>query len=599
MASYRSALMANSVDGLVAPSTHVSRRTKSSTPANLVTRVWFVAWLALAAPAVIIGSVVWLRFEQAPDWFIPLIGVWLAQSPLTSFVLAKLTCQKPLRDIQQLDRALKRLAGKDFETAVSNEVIGDLRPMVRHLSQIGELLAEFEMAKVREQYGAETKLSQHRGEVEQLLFDNSRLQREAEILKEFAGYISRDLSAAQICGKLIATLENKIQYSIIQVFLCEKEPCDQLVPAAIHDQDRNVRLVGDYIRELSAIRVPDLSRRSVFGWSLQTKKPLTLRDAASETWIEGFHAGMRSQMVVPMQATGGLAGILALGAAEPGAYSKSDERLVSSLAGLAAVAIHNVRLNAEAAKVEALRTLDRLKSELLSTVSHELRTPLASIKGYSTTLLRRDVEWTRDDQIEFLSIIDEEADRLNTMIDDLLQMSEIEAGILKIRRRSTNIGKLTQKVVKRVKARAQSHNINCQVAPNLRETNVDARRLEQVMHNLVENAVKYSPEGGEIEVRVDQEDSRIRFSVADQGIGIALEDQGRVFDRFYRVEGSLARETGGSGLGLAICRGIVEAHGGKIWVESAPGAGSVFTFAVPVTSSEDDDTTNVELEVDE
>ena len=300
-------------------------------------------------------------------------------------------------------------------------------------------------------------------------------------------------------------------------------------------------------------------------------------------------------MVVPLLASEKLLGLLFLGADEVSLYSKSDEHLVASVAGLAAVAIHNVHLNAEAAKVDALREIDRLKTELLSTVSHELRTPLASIKGYSTTLLRSDVEWDQDEQTEFLGMIDEEADRLSNLIDDLLEMSAIEAGVFRIRRRMTDVGKLVQKLVKRTRAHVQLHKLSCHVQPGLNETAVDARRVEQVVSNLLENAIKYSQDGGRIRVAVEEIDSKIVISVADQGIGIPQDEIGLIFDRFYRVKGFQSYETGGSGLGLAICRGIVEAHGGQIWVESDAGEGSVFTFSIP-TSRVDEEENNLVME---
>ena len=270
-------------------------------------------------------------------------------------------------------------------------------------------------------------------------------------------------------------------------------------------------------------------------------------------------------------------------------YNKSDEHLVASVAGLAAVAIHNVHLNAEAAKVDALRELDRLKTELLSTVSHELRTPLASIKGYSTTLLRSDVEWDQEEQTEFLGMIDEEADRLSSLINDLLEMSAIEAGVFQIRRRMTNVGKLAQKLVKRTRAHTQMHKLSCHVKPGVSETAIDVRRIEQVVSNLLENAIKYSQDGGRISVVVEDSGSTVLVSVADQGIGIPREEIGLIFDRFYRVQDSRSYETGGSGLGLAICRGIVEAHGGQIWVDSEAGKGSVFTFSIPITRVEEEE----------
>ncbi len=571
------------------------RQSSTSTPAGLGTRAKFVVWLALVLPVVVLGGLGLLDFGRLPAWFLPFVGAWLLTSPISALVLTRLVFQRPLRDIHQIERSVRRLASHDFDTPVPTEVISELGPLAKHLQQLGQLLAEFEMTTVRGHSDAEARIGHQRDVVDHLSVENSRLQKESEILRELASYITRDLGAPQICGKLIATLEDKIRFSMVEVYLCEGEPCERLVLAAKYDRKRNVRLVGDYIREFNAIDVSKLSRRNILAWPLRTGNPLTIRDFANQAWIESTESELSSQMVVPLLASEKLLGLLFLGADEVSLYSKSDEHLVASVAGLAAVAIHNVHLNAEAAKVDALREIDRLKTELLSTVSHELRTPLASIKGYSTTLLRSDVEWDQDEQTEFLGMIDEEADRLSNLIDDLLEMSAIEAGVFRIRRRMTDVGKLVQKLVKRTRAHVQLHKLSCHVQPGLNETAVDARRVEQVVSNLLENAIKYSQDGGRIRVAVEEIDSKIVISVADQGIGIPQDEIGLIFDRFYRVKGFQSYETGGSGLGLAICRGIVEAHGGQIWVESDAGEGSVFTFSIP-TSRVDEEENNLVME---
>ena len=597
MASFRgNALAAPSATRAESVAIPVRRRQSStSTPAGLGTRAKFVVWLALVLPVVVLGGLGLLDFGRLPAWFLPFVGAWLLTSPISALVLTRLVFQRPLRDIHQIERSVRRLASHDFDTPVPTEVISELGPLARHLQQLGQLLAEFEMTTVRGHSDAEARIGHQRDVVDHLSVENARLQKESEILRELASYITRDLGAPQICGKLIATLEDKIRFSMVEVYLCEGEPCERLVLAAKYDRKRNVRLVGDYIREFNAIDVSKLSRRNILAWPLRTGNPLTIRDFANQVWIESAESELSSQMVVPLLASEKLLGLLFLGADEVSLYSKSDEHLVASVAGLAAVAIHNVHLNAEAAKVDALREIDRLKTELLSTVSHELRTPLASIKGYSTTLLRSDVEWDQDEQTEFLGMIDEEADRLSNLIDDLLEMSAIEAGVFRIRRRMTDVGKLVQKLVKRTRAHVQLHKLSCHVQPGLNETAVDARRVEQVVSNLLENAIKYSQDGGRIRVAVEEIDSKIVISVADQGIGIPQDEIGLIFDRFYRVKGFQSYETGGSGLGLAICRGIVEAHGGQIWVESDAGEGSVFTFSIP-TSRVDEEENNLVME---
>jgi len=215
-------------------------------------------------------------------------------------------------------------------------------------------------------------------------------------------------------------------------------------------------------------------------------------------------------------------------------------------------------------------------------VSHELRTPLASIKGYATSLLRTDVEWDDETRREFLQIIDEESDRLSGLIADLLEMSEIEAGVLRVEKEPVRLPRLAQKVAKKLRPSARDHSITVTTAPDVPETMGDPRRLEQVLHNLIVNAIKYSADGTSVAVRVEKSDSNVLVSVKDQGIGIPPEHLEHVFERFFRVDGKMARETGGSGLGLPICRGLVEAHGGRIWVESQVNVGSTFFFSIPI-----------------
>jgi PAS domain S-box-containing protein len=231
------------------------------------------------------------------------------------------------------------------------------------------------------------------------------------------------------------------------------------------------------------------------------------------------------------------------------------------------------------------RELDEMKSQLLSTVSHELRTPLASIKGFATTLLRQDVQWDEDSRREFLSIIDAESDRLSELIGNLLDMSRIEAGTLRIEAEPIDLGALLDETSEAFQRMASSHRFRVDQPPRLPQVLADPRRIRQVLRNLVENAVKYSPGGGEIVVVAQAGPDQVEVSVSDQGIGIAAEDLERIFDRFYQVDSASTRKVGGSGLGLSICKAIVEAHGGRIWVESELGRGSTFYVSLPSISA--------------
>ncbi len=233
------------------------------------------------------------------------------------------------------------------------------------------------------------------------------------------------------------------------------------------------------------------------------------------------------------------------------------------------------------------KELDQIKSQLLSTVSHELRTPLASIKGFATTLLRQDVEWDENSRREFLSIIDEESDRLTELISNLLDMSRIEAGGLRVEPEPVDLGPIIQETAAGFQVMTHDHRFVVHQPPFLPQVFADSRRARQVLRNLVENAVKYSPAGGEIAISAQLRDDSIQVSVADEGIGIEHEDLDHIFDRFYQVDSASTRKVGGSGLGLAICRAIVEAHGGRIWVESQLGMGSTFHFTLPLARPSD------------
>lgn len=231
------------------------------------------------------------------------------------------------------------------------------------------------------------------------------------------------------------------------------------------------------------------------------------------------------------------------------------------------------------------READAMKSQLLSTVSHELRTPLASIKGFATTLLRQDVKWDEATQRDFLRIIEEETDRLAEIIDNLLDMSQIEAGVLRIAKEPTQLRQLIREIVDEMRMRTEAHYFVVDLPAELPRVLIDPRRIRQVLHNLIGNAIKYS-KGGQISVACEVEADHVVVSVADQGEGIQPQFIDKIFERFFQVDGASTRRVGGSGLGLSISRGIVEAHGGKIWFESVVGQGSTFRFTLPLAPNE-------------
>jgi signal transduction histidine kinase len=223
-----------------------------------------------------------------------------------------------------------------------------------------------------------------------------------------------------------------------------------------------------------------------------------------------------------------------------------------------------------------------MKSQLLSTVSHELRTPLASIKGFATTLLRKDVTWDEDSRHEFLCIIDQESDRLTELIGNLLDMSRVEAGTLRVEPKPTDLQPIIEETAAEFQVMTHRHQIRVDLPPSLPQVQADLRRARQVMRNLVENAVKYSPAGGAITIAAEVKKNHVEIRTVDQGLGIEPEHLDRIFDRFYQVDSASTRKVGGAGLGLSITKAIVEEHGGHIWAESKVGKGSTFYFTLPL-----------------
>jgi two-component system sensor histidine kinase KdpD len=238
------------------------------------------------------------------------------------------------------------------------------------------------------------------------------------------------------------------------------------------------------------------------------------------------------------------------------------------------------RLMEEAAEAEILREVDRLRSELIANVSHEIRTPLGLIEIASSSLLMEDVEFDGETQRQFLQGIRDETDRLKAIVDNLLNLSRLESGRLHLHKQPTNLALLARQVMEGTKLQAPEH---CLVAelPGALIARVDPVQVEQVLRNLLSNAVKYSPAGGTIAVRGWEDGAEVTLCVEDEGIGIPDGEQQRIFERFHRVDSTLVHAVSGVGLGLAVCRGIVDAYGGRIWVESAPGEGSRFYVTLP------------------
>jgi len=261
-------------------------------------------------------------------------------------------------------------------------------------------------------------------------------------------------------------------------------------------------------------------------------------------------------------------------------FETTDLDVLGIFARQATATIQQARL--AASTLAEKRRLESMQSSFVSIVSHELQTPVSIIKGYAGTLARPDGPWSRDTVIRVAHTIEEECDRLYRLITDLLDISRIQAGRVAMSIGPVDLPDLAETLAERSRPRSDRHTFSTDFPADFPTIRGDREKLRQALGNLVDNAIKYSPSGGNIVIGGRVGPDQVIVFVRDQGIGIPQEEYGRVFERFHRVDTSLSRTTQGVGLGLYICQVIIEAHGGRIWVESGgPGTGSTFSIQLP------------------
>lgn len=239
-----------------------------------------------------------------------------------------------------------------------------------------------------------------------------------------------------------------------------------------------------------------------------------------------------------------------------------------------------VNMIANVRDITKFREAEALKSTFISIISHELRTPVSLIKGYAETLRRDDARWDAEVVRDSLAVIDEEADRLAALIDNLLDASRLQAGALRLNMAEVALDKLAERLVEKFRTQTSVHQLAADFPPDFPVIIGDEARLTQVLSNLVSNAIKYSS-GGQITVRGTAGPGQVTISVSDEGPGIAAPDLPHIFERFYRADSEQTKRVKGTGLGLFLAKAVVEAHGGRIWVESPAGRGATFFFTLP------------------
>jgi signal transduction histidine kinase len=335
------------------------------------------------------------------------------------------------------------------------------------------------------------------------------------------------------------------------------------------------------------MKIPLADTDSLLAEVFKEGKAFVSPDASIDPQIKSEAAKLwdiRSLILVPLKAESKVIGVLRIGRYQANCYKKEYLRLAALIANHAAIIIENAQLYDSLRDTkEKLEKLNQIKNEFISIVSHELRTPITAIKGFVKVVLDGEAGNLNVQQKKFLKIADQSVDRLINLITELLDISRIESGKLRVRPEKIDAYDLVLNVLKSISPAAfgKDLKIDMDVPEGLPLVLADSERLFQVFDNLIINSIKFTPSGGKITIFAKEQDDFILFGVKDTGIGISEKDIKKIFEKFYRVDTTFNKAIAGAGLGLSIIKSIIEIHGGQIWVESAPQKGSTFKFTIP------------------
>lgn len=409
---------------------------------------------------------------------------------------------------------------------------------------------------------------------------------EAESLRDELGRRADLLDAANRCARALSSSLDLDE--AVDAFIRELRglvPFDRM--AIVLSEDGAARIIataGEQAGGAMATGAEFSPENSLISEVVARGQTVYRRDMSQPAYVEEerlLALGLHSRVAAPLLAGARTIGLISLSRRAPDAFQEHEIELTSLLGRLAASAVQNIRAyESERHTVEELRRLSALRADFVSLVSHELRSPMAAVIGAARTLQARWRELQPEQRESFLALIGDETTRLAALIGDVLDTSRIDAGTFSYRFNDVDVAALVQDTAATAAVGQDEVPILAEVSPGTAVVRGDPERLRQIFGNLIDNAVKYSPTGEPVEVRVAQSGGSVLVSVRDRGPGIKREDQRLIFEKFGRVAAGNAKP--GSGLGLYIARSIAEAHGGTISVLSAPGRGSTFTVKLPV-----------------
>jgi two-component system sensor histidine kinase KdpD len=443
------------------------------------------------------------------------------------------------------------------------------------IGRLAEVLEETRR-RLRESIGATTALNrQLEQRVRQRTRDLELSNRHLKAVMTVATLANAARDRAEVLSEGIAVLVDTLAASSGWAFLYD-------------ERQRSLRLVANHRlpESMQKMEMTVTSAEATCLRAIEGNKVVCERVSRCRSLPAHVRAEARGVLCwsVPIRAGERPLGLLCVASRPEHAIPREGPALMQAVAQQLAVAFQNAQLAEERARLEASRQLEMLRAEFIASISHELRTPLGFIKGYTTTLLREDVRWKPSQRREFLEIVDEESDHLAELVDSLLDVARAQAGQLRLRIQDVSLEKVFRDATERLNGSLQRDRVTFAVAPTPLVPG-DAARLRQVALNLLQNAVKYSPEGGPIHITIEAEDETVRVGVFDRGVGLAPDQADSIFEPFYRVQGELSTRVGGAGLGLAICRAVIDAHGGRIWAEPRADGGTAVYFTLPTGSS--------------
>jgi signal transduction histidine kinase len=435
------------------------------------------------------------------------------------------------------------------------------------------VLAGLVIGRLRDTLNAERSRAEARAaEAERLRDELGHRVDVLETANRCARALGSSLELDEAFGAFIRELRGLVPFERTAIVLVEGNTATTMATAG--------RGAGDIFPPGNSDPIEGSLLERVLDGKIVVRRDLTERDYPADEQLLAL--GLHSELVAPLLLGARTIGMLSLSRDRPDAFSEDEIELVSLLGRLVATAVQNIRAyEAERRRVEELARLSQLRADFVSLVSHELRSPMAAVIGAARTLQDRWRMLTAVQRESFLALIGDETARLAELVGDVLDTSRIEAGTFSYRFEEVDLGRVVDEAVEAAALAQQDVPVVASVRGALPAIRGDRARLRQVLGNLIENAVKYSPEGGEVRVSAAAANGAVRIAVRDAGPGIPRDQQGRIFEKFGRVDVPGASKPG-TGLGLFIARSIAEAHGGSLDVSSGAEPGSIFTLTLPV-----------------